>query len=118
MTSRTVDSHLVIVSPPELAAGFRLAGVAVRVAADPIEAGAVLEQIVADGERGVVAVYEPYLAALDDEARRRLDSSVSPVVVGLPTGLGAGEEGGRRALLVARLQRAVGYRITFGGEGS
>lgn len=118
MTARTAAARLVVVAPPELAAGFRLAGVETQVVTDPVEAAALLQRLTAEGERGVVAVYEPYLAALPESRRRLLESSIAPVVVALPSGTAAAGAAGRRALLVSRLQQAVGYRITFGGEGS
>lgn len=108
--------RLVVVAPPELAGGFRLAGTDTLVAADPDEAAAVLERVLAEGERGVVAVYEPYFLRLAPERRARLEASTSPVVVALPAGLGAEASAERRARLAARLQRAIGFHVTFGEE--
>lgn len=107
---------MTVVTPPDLEPGFRLAGVTVRVAADAAEAAAAVADLIADGERGVIAVYEPYLHDFDPGRRDQLEASLSPVVVGLPSGLGVQRVAGRRARLAGLLQRAVGYHITFGDE--
>jgi vacuolar-type H+-ATPase subunit F/Vma7 len=103
------------VTTADLAAGFRLAGAAVTESDTAEAAAGAIKQAVAEGERGVIAVYEPYLEDMDPETRLELSASVSPVVVPIPPGLtGAGE--GRRARLASLLQRAVGYHISFGEE--
>ena len=109
-------AHLVVIVPSELAPGFGLAGASVRVADTAPAAAEILETLLTDGERGVIAVYEPHFAALDTDERVRLDGSVAPVVVSLPTGLMATTGAARRSRLAGLLQRAVGYHITFGGD--
>jgi vacuolar-type H+-ATPase subunit F/Vma7 len=105
-----------VVIPPDLEPGFRLAGVTVRVAADATEAATAVAELIADGERGVIAVYEPYLHDFDPGRREQWEASVSPVIVGLPSGLGVERIAGRRTRIAGLLQRAVGYHITFGDE--
>lgn len=119
MTGRSepgVTGHLLVVVPPELAAGFRLAGTDTLVAAAPEEAAALLDRVLAEGERGIVAVYGPFFARLPADRRARLETSTSPVVMALPAGLGPETSAGRRARLAARLQRAIGFHVTFGEE--
>lgn len=110
------ETHLTVVSPPEMESGFRLAGVGVRVADDAGEAARVVDELVAGGERGVIAVYEPFLAGFDPVRRASWEASLAPVVIALPAGLGAEPIAGRRSRLAGLLQRAVGYHITFGEE--
>jgi len=107
------DARLVVVSPTDLAAGFRLAGAATLVSDDPAQAGEVILRLLADGERGVIAVYAPLFEGLDPDFQRRLHASVAPVIVELPTGSGAEDEGARRLRLAERLQNAIGYHVTF-----
>ena len=65
----------------------------------------------------MIAVHEPLLAGIDARTRQRFDDAIDPMVVSLPSG--AHEPGvARRARLAAMLRRAIGYRITFGPEGS
>lgn len=111
-------ARIVAVVPPELEPGFRLAGVETRAAADAATAEQHVSALLAAGERGVIGVYEPYFAAFDPHRRAGLEGSVAPVVVPVPTGLAVEGEAGRRARLVARLQRAIGYHISFGDDGS
>lgn len=106
---------MLVVTTPDLAAGFRLAGAAVIESATAEMAATAITEAIAGGESGVIAVYEPFLDELPPQARLAFSASVSPVVVPMPPGLaGAGEE--RRARLAALLQRAVGYHISFGEE--
>jgi hypothetical protein len=81
--------RLVILAPPTLSAGFRMAGVA--------------------------TIEESLPAGL----RARLEFMAGPVVVPFPTGLAAETPDSveaRRARLGALLQRAVGYHIVFEQE--
>jgi vacuolar-type H+-ATPase subunit F/Vma7 len=114
----TSDARLVVISPEELVSGFRLAGVDVEVADDGAGAEVVIRHLLRQGERGVIAVYAPFFAAIDEDLQRRLRASVSPVVVELPTGIGAEPDHVRRTRLANRLQRAIGYHITFGDDES
>lgn len=109
-------SRLIVVAPPELTAGYRLAGAAVREASDAAQAEAAIADLIASGEQGVIAVFAPLLAGMDAARRRRLEDSIAPVIVGLPAGAGSEEAATHRARLAALLQRAVGYHITFGEE--
>lgn len=109
----TGDARLVIVSPSDLAGGFRLTGVDVATAETPEGAGQVIRDFLADGERGVIGVYAPLFDALPEDFRSRLSASVSPVVVAVPAGIGAEPEVTRRDRLARRLQRAIGFHISF-----
>jgi vacuolar-type H+-ATPase subunit F/Vma7 len=116
MTSRT--AQLVIVAPPELAPGFRLAGATAQEATTPGEAATVVANLISDGEHGVIAVYEPFMTQFAAEVRDRLVASVSPVVVPLPSGLAVEGDASRRARLAELLRQAVGYHVTFGEDQS
>ena len=109
-------SHLIIVAPEELEAGFRLAGVDVRTAADGAAAAGEVGRLVAEGERGVIGVYEPFFTQFDARLRERLQQSVVPVVIAVPSGFAEVSGEARRARIAALLTRAVGYHITFGED--
>lgn len=109
-------AQLVVVVPPELASGFRMAGVDVHESSDADAAARFLDAALDEGGRSVVGVYSPYLPTIDSPQYERCERSIAPIVVPLPSGLEALEGIGRRARLAALLQRAVGYHITFGDE--
>ena len=114
----TNGAHLVVVVPAELGVGFRLSGATVRSASGVAEAQEQVVSLMDEGERGIVAVYEPWYRVFDSDLRGRLDSSVAPVVVPVPSGLETEDPEQRRARLAALLRRSVGYHITFGEEES
>jgi len=110
--------RLLILTTPELAPGYRMAGVATVAIEDAEEAAEALTDLLAGGaERGIVAVHEPHLEALAPAVRRRVDASDEPLVVALPAGEvepGASE---RRARLVRMLTQTVGFRMSFQPDG-
>ncbi len=110
------STRLVVLAPPEVEPGYLLAGVDVRRVETAADAAAELDRLAAEGEQGVIAIYRPLFEDLEPERRRRLELSLRPVVVALPTGLGDTRAGDRHAHLMQRLQRAIGYHITFGEE--
>ncbi len=111
MTEAT--ARLSIVAPPELAAGFQIGGATVHAVDSATQAADRVESLIAEGERGVIGVYEPWLDEFDRARRERLQMSVAPVVIAVPSGLLTEEGSARRARLAGLLQRAVGYHITF-----
>lgn len=107
---------VVVVVPPELETGFRLAGVETVGAETAGEATQALEGLMSEDRGGVIAVYEPYLTEIPVEERAVFEASTFPVVVPLPAGLEKRDEESHRARISAMLSRAVGYHITFGEE--
>jgi len=106
--------RLAVVTTPELAPGYQLAGVATRVAAVPAEALERLRELIAEREEDeIVAIHEPFLRALDPPSRRRLEDSMTPLVVPLPAGDAEALRSERRQQLLRMLWQAVGYQITF-----
>jgi vacuolar-type H+-ATPase subunit F/Vma7 len=106
--------RLIVLTTPELAPGYELAGAATRVIESAGEAAETLKQLLAaDAEGDIIAVHEPFFNALEDSLRRRIDALVSPLVVALPGGEGAHAEAERRAQHLRILWEAVGYQITF-----
>jgi vacuolar-type H+-ATPase subunit F/Vma7 len=106
--------RLIVLTTPELAPGYRLAGAATHAIDSVAEAAESLHELLAAGAEGdVVAIHEPFFNELDATLRRRIDSLVSPLVIALPGGVGAHAEAERRAQHLRVLWEAVGYQITF-----
>jgi vacuolar-type H+-ATPase subunit F/Vma7 len=114
-------SQLTVVVPPELADGYRLAGVQAEEADSTAAAGLVLDRIIAasDHPGGVIAVHPPYLRELDKRWQRRLAQPDSFLIVALPDGLLRGTEPASSGeSLRDLLARAAGYEFTFDPGGS
>ena len=113
---KATEARLVVVGPPELDAGFRLTGVDTVTAETALEADSAIRWLLGEGERGVIAVHAPFFRTLPEDLRKRLEGSISPVVVELPTGLAVESDEVRRTRLAERLQMAIGYHVSFGEE--
>lgn len=106
-------AKLAVITEPELALGFALAGVEVYPADSPEAAKKILLALMGEADMGVVAVHAGHLSALDEVTRRRVSESYRPVVVALPSGVPT-EVGERRSQQIAEMiRRAIGFRITF-----
>jgi len=113
--------QLTVVVPPELADGYRLAGVRAEEADSAAAAALVLHRITAASDQpgGVIAVHHPYLRELDNSWRRKLAQPDSFLIVSLPEGLLRGTEPASKGeSLRDMLARAAGYEFTFDPGGS
>jgi V/A-type H+/Na+-transporting ATPase subunit F len=104
---------LIILTDPDTADGFRLAGVDVYAAESPEEARAILGPLLNDDSSGIVALNEEFVGAIDERMQKKIDSIYRPIVIPLPIRhmLGTGEE--RRMYLARLIRRAVGFDITL-----
>jgi vacuolar-type H+-ATPase subunit F/Vma7 len=108
--------RLVTVTTEELGLGYRLAGVTTRTASSPEGAAAVLRTLVDEGERGLIAMHEPFWTGLDRSLRRELEARQVPLVVPLSAAGAAELAAERRRELRAMVARAIGYEFTFDTE--
>lgn len=108
--------RLIVITTPEIADGYRLGGATTLAVEDAVAAQVTLTSLL-DEEQGLIAVHEPWLSAFDPALRRKIECLRRPLVVALPAGGhdDASEKHGAR--LRSLLEQAVGYEITFGGEG-
>jgi len=104
---------LVVLTDPEHADGFRLAGCSVVVASGPEEARRALAGLVDDETSGIIAVNEAMMAGIDERLQQKIDSTYRPIVVSLPIKetLDVGED--HRAYLSRLIRRAIGFDITL-----
>lgn len=115
----TSRPHVTVIVPPELADGYRLAGVHTEQAGTAAEAGEALNRLTAGtGQAGVVAVHPPYLRELGGRWQRRIAQPDSILVVALPEGAVPGEPARTGESLRDLLARAIGYEFTFDPTGS
>lgn len=102
--------RVAVVCRPEVAPGFRLAGLAPSEALGPAEAAGILESLRRDGRTGVVLVQQRLYDGLAEEVRAALEREAVPLAVPFPEPTWAAEEG-PEAYVVRLLRRAIGYRV-------
>lgn len=105
-----MKKDVVVVCRPELAAGFRLAGLSVREALTPEEAAEWLQSVRRDGRGGVVLVDQQLYDGLSEDIRAGIEREAVPLAIPFPGPAWAAEEGAE-AYVVRLLRRAIGYRV-------
>lgn len=105
--------RLMVLTDPDTADGFRLAGVDVFEVDSPEQARQTLASLVDDDTSGIIAVNERMMSAIDERLQRKIDSIYRPIVVSLPIRekLTVGED--HRAYLSRLIRRAIGFDITL-----
>jgi V/A-type H+-transporting ATPase subunit F len=104
---------LIVLTDPDNADGFRLAGVDVEVVDHPDQVREKLNRLLDDEESGIIAVNEQMMAAIDVRTQKKIDSIYRPLVISLPIRetLALGED--HRAYLARLIRRAIGFDITL-----
>lgn len=104
---------LAVLTDPDTADGFRLAGVDVYEAETNEQARKILAQLVDDDTSGIIAVNAEIMEAVDDRLQKKIDTIYRPIVISLPITekLRVGEE--RGAYLARLIRRAIGFDITL-----
>jgi V/A-type H+-transporting ATPase subunit F len=104
---------LIVLTDPENADGFRLAGVDVEVAANADEARHRLGALVDDDNSGIIAVNESMMSAIDERLQKKIDSIYRPIVISLPLREMLHSDEDHRAYLSRLIRRAIGFDITL-----
>lgn len=100
-----------VLSRPEVAAGFRLAGIPV-VEADSVAAGADrLRELLDEPTVGVVLMEEPFHDGLPEELRRQLGRRPLPMVVPFPGPAWGEHPEAAESYIVELLRQVIGYRV-------
>jgi V/A-type H+-transporting ATPase subunit F len=98
----------VVVTDPDTAPGFRLAGVEVMEASTQEEARRVLNALVFKDDTGIVAVNEEFMAALDEKLVATIEKTYRPIMIPIPS---KAKRIDRTSYIERMLQRAIGYNI-------
>ncbi len=98
----------IVVTDPETASGFRLAGAEVIEAADAQEAKKVIPPLLHRDDIGIVAVNEDFIQVLEEKLMNRIERAYRPIVIPIPK---RARTGGGPGYLENLLRRAVGYNI-------
>lgn len=99
-----------VVSRPELAAGFELAGLAVTRAADAAAAAGAVKRLAADADVGMVLIDEALYRALPRDLVARLDRRALPILAPVPAPLWDARSAAE-AYVMDILRQAIGYRV-------
>jgi|SRR3990170_2089335 len=102
---------LIVITNPDAAVGFALAGVDVIIAKSAAQARQELARAINDERAGVIAVDEDYFAQIDDALRAKTEKLYRPIVVPIPSKLDVTELSEGHEYLAAFIKRAVGFDI-------
>ena len=105
------NSKLAVITDPETATGFRLAGVDVYARSDVGEARALLKSFFESKEYGLVAVSEDCLRDPDRELAKLLEQEALPVVVPFPSGRLKIDSSEGEAYLSELVKSCIGYYV-------
>lgn len=103
----------IVITDPETADGFRLAGVDVIEAETPETAQEQIKMLLDDENAGILAVNESFYNAIDEKTQEKIDSIYRPIVIPLPVKETVEMAGERRAYLARLIHRAIGFDITL-----
>lgn len=106
----------IVVTDPETADGFRLAGVSVVEAENADEAQEKIKLLLDDPNAGILAVNEHFYDNIDEKTQDKIDSIYRPIVIPLPIKETVEMAGERRAYLARLIHRAIGFDITLRGR--
>lgn len=105
--------RLIVLTDPDNADGFRLAGVDVEVIDRDEDVTERLNRLLDDDDSGIIVVNERMLGHIDGRTQRKIDSVYRPLVISVPLKeqLEMGED--HRAHLARLIRRAIGFDITL-----
>lgn len=108
--------RLMVITSPDLAPGFQLAGVETFAVETIEEAETVLQRLLTGGEASLIVVRRALLQAMDARLQRRAETSYQPVVMAIPGAMLTLARGEHRRHIAELIRRAIGFHITFGDE--
>jgi vacuolar-type H+-ATPase subunit F/Vma7 len=109
-------SRLLVVTRPELAAGFMLAGAETFAVEDVETAQALIGEWLEDGESGLLAVDDGLLASMDSAFVRRMEAAEDLPFLAIP-GVEPPEKGAFVRQRISELtRRVVGFHSIFKSE--
>lgn len=104
-------ARLLVITDPETAVGFRLAGVEVTETTNPAEARERLLALLRAREAAIVVYNEHFASALPESYRAQLEESLSPIFFAIPVARAAPLAEPREHYLARLLRRAIGYQV-------
>jgi V/A-type H+-transporting ATPase subunit F len=101
---------IVVVTDPDSAPGFRLAGADVLEASSLDEARTIIAPLIYKDDTGIVAISEDLMPALDEKMQEKIGKTYRPIIIPIPSRIKGIE---RTSYIERMLQRAIGYNIVI-----
>ncbi len=105
-----------VITTPDLAPGFRLAGVETFAVDSVAQAEQLLQKLMTGREASLIVVRRGLLQAMSRRLQRQIETSYRPVVIDIPGSMPTHVGGERRRQISELIRRAIGFQITFGTE--
>jgi vacuolar-type H+-ATPase subunit F/Vma7 len=109
-------SRLLVITRPELVAGFHLAGVDAYGVADVESAQELIAGWLDEEEVNLLAIDDGLLARMDPAFINRLESREHLPYLAIPGGQPLGPEASRSYRIAEIVRRAIGFHIAFTGK--
>ena len=100
----------IVVTDPDTAPGFRLAGVDVMEIHNSEEVRTLLPSLLLKDDTGIIAINEDYMASLDEKMMEKIERSYRPIIIPIPSGA---KRLDRTSYIEGLLRRAIGYNIVL-----
>jgi V/A-type H+-transporting ATPase subunit F len=100
----------VVVTDPDTAPGFRLAGVDVLEASSLDEAKKIISPLIYKDDTGIVAINEDFMAVLDEKLLDKIAKTYRPIIIPIPSKAKGVD---RTGYIQRLLRRAIGYNIVL-----
>jgi V/A-type H+-transporting ATPase subunit F len=101
---------IVVVTDPDSAPGFRLAGADVIEASSLAEAKKIIPPLIYKDDTGILAISEDLMSALDEKMQEKIGKTYRPIIIPIPSRCKGIE---RTSYMERLLQRAIGYNIVI-----
>ena len=109
-------SRLLVLTRPDLVAGFQLAGVNAYSTETAEAAQDLIRTWLDAGETGLMAIDDGLLEYMEPNFLRHLQSSEKLLYLSIPGGQPLGAQASQRHRIAAMIRQAIGFHITFKGE--
>jgi vacuolar-type H+-ATPase subunit F/Vma7 len=109
--------NLIVLTRPALVCGFQLAGVEAYAAADARAAQDLIDQWIKSDKKGLLAIDNSLLSQMDPAFLRRIDKAENFSYISIPSGKQVTSEESIKFRIAEMMRQAIGFHITFKGEG-
>lgn len=100
----------IVVTDPDTAPGFRLAGVDVIEIENSEEVQSMLPSLLLKDDTGIIAINEDYMMSLDEKMMEKIERSYRPIIIPIPS---HSKKLDRTSYIEGLLRRAIGYNIVL-----